>query len=159
MMTKKTQPLGNRRTFCKQAASLAMMGPLAAMLDACSSGPTSPSANASPLPIVTGSRGATGITVTIDSTSPLAAVGSGALVQTPSGDYLVAHTSQNTFAALSATCTHQICTITGISSSDFVCPCHGSTFDTSGRVVAGPAPAPLHQYPTQFANGVLTITA
>jgi cytochrome b6-f complex iron-sulfur subunit len=158
-MTEKIQPIGNRRDFCRQAASLAMIGPLTALLDACGSSPTSPSATASALPIVTGVRGSTGITVTVDSASPLAAVGSGALVQTPSGDYLVAHTSQDVFSALSAMCTHQACTITGISNSDFVCPCHGSTFDTSGRVVAGPAPAPLHQYPTQFANGVLTITA
>ena len=32
-------------------------------------------------------------------------------------------------------------------------------FDLNGRVVAGPAPTALRQFPTQFANGVLTITA
>jgi len=157
-MTEKIHQTHTRRTFCRRAASLAMAGPLVSLLEGCSS-PTSPSGSASPLPVVSGTRGAAGITVTIDATSPLSPVGSGALVQTSNGDFLVAHTAQNTFAALSATCTHQVCTITGISNTDFVCPCHGSSFDTSGHVVAGPAPAPLRQYPTQYANGVLTITA
>lgn len=158
MMTEKIIPIENRRRFCKRAASLAMLGPLATLVDGCSS-PTSPGGSANPLPVVTGSRSTAGVAVTVDSTSPLSAVGALALVQTSSGDFLVAHTAQNTFSALTATCTHQVCTITGFSNSDFVCPCHGSTFDSSGRVVAGPAPAPLHQYPVQFANGVLIISA
>jgi hypothetical protein len=43
----------------------------------------------------------------ITASSPLAAVGSAALVQTSGGDFLVAHTSQSVFVALSAICTHQ----------------------------------------------------
>jgi len=43
--------------------------------------------------------------------------------------------------------------------SSYVCPCHGSRFDTSGRVLNGPASRALRQYQTQFANGVLTVTA
>jgi isorenieratene synthase len=60
--------------------------------------------------------------------------------------------------ALSAICTHQTCTITGFGNGQFVCPCHGSTFNTSGQVLGGPAPRDLFQFPTQFVNGVLTIT-
>jgi Rieske Fe-S protein len=59
---------------------------------------------------------------------------------------------------LCQTITHQACTITGHGNQTFVCPCHGSQFDTSGRVLSGPAPAPLPRYQTQFANNVLTIT-
>jgi Rieske Fe-S protein len=66
---------------------------------------------------------------------------------------------QNSFVALNAICTHQTCTITGFGNQNYVCPCHGSAFDVNGHVLGGPAPAPLHQYPTQFANRVLTITA
>jgi Rieske Fe-S protein len=51
------------------------------------------------------------------------------------------------------------CTITGRSGQDFVCPCHGSAFDSSGRVLNGPAPANLPRFQTQFAGNVLTITA
>ena len=66
--------------------------------------------------------------------------------------------SQDTFSALSSICTHQTCAINGHSGQTFV-PCHGSQFDSSGRVLNGPAPSALRQYQTQFAGGVLTITA
>ncbi len=147
-----------RRTFCVRAATLAAFGTVGTLLEGCSNSPTSPS-NASALPVVTGTRIAGGITVTVDAGSPLASVGGAALVQTAVGDLLVARTAQDSFVALSATCTHQTCTITGFGGQSYVCPCHGSTFDLNGRVLGGPAPAPLPQFPTQFANGVLTVTA
>src|ERR1700674_3377536 len=147
-----------RRTFCTRAATLAMFGgALGTILQGCSS-PTSPS-TVPALPIVNGTRVSGGITLTIDASSPLLAVGNAALVQTAIGDFLVAHPSQNSFVALNAICTHQTCTITGFGNQNYACPCHGSTFDINGRVLGGPAPAALHQYATQFNNGVLTITA
>ncbi|GAC1323131.1 MAG: hypothetical protein NVSMB13_02580 [Mycobacteriales bacterium] len=46
--------------------------------------------------------------------------------------------------AFSATCTHQGCTVTGVSGGAIVCPCHGSRFDAStGAVLEGPATRPL----------------
>jgi cytochrome b6-f complex iron-sulfur subunit len=146
-----------RRKFCTQAAALTIFGgALGAILDGCAS-PTSPS-NVASLPVVNGTPVGGVITLTIDSSSPLSAVGSAALVQTSVGDFLVAHTSQNAFVALSAICTHQTCIITGFANQTYVCPCHGSTYDINGHVTGGPAPASLFQYPTQFTNGVLTIT-
>ncbi len=147
-----------RRAFCLQAASLAAAaGALGPLLSACS-GPMSPS-DVPSLPVVNGTRITGAVTVTVDASSPLAAVGSAAFVQSSIGGFLVAHTAQATFVALTSVCTHQTCTITGFSNQNYVCPCHGSTFDVNGRVVVGPAASPLHQFPTQFANGVLTITA
>jgi nitrite reductase/ring-hydroxylating ferredoxin subunit len=146
-----------RRSFCSQAVTLTIFGgALGAILDGCS--PTAPS-NAPPLPIVNGTRVNGGITLAIDASSPLSTVGNAALVQTSVGDFLVARTAQNSFVALAAICTHQTCTITGFDNQNYVCPCHGSTFDVNGRVLGGPAPAALHQYPTQFTSGILTITA
>jgi cytochrome b6-f complex iron-sulfur subunit len=146
-----------RRSFCSQAVTLAIGGgALGAILDGCS--PMSPT-NAPPLPTVNGTLVNGGITLAIDASSPLSTVGNAALVQTTVGEFLVARTAQNSFVALTAICTHQTCTITGFSNQDYVCPCHGSTFDVNGRVLAGPASAPLHQYPTQFTGSTLTITA
>jgi len=154
-----------RRQFCThgcQAVSLAALGgAVATVLESCGgSSPTSASGGTA-LPTVTGAvgGGGGGITVTIDATSPLSPVGGLALVQSPAGTVLVAHTAQNTFTALSARCTHQACAVTNYAGNAFVCPCHGSQFDTSGRVLNGPATVPLSSYQTDFTNGVLTILA
>jgi cytochrome b6-f complex iron-sulfur subunit len=154
-----------RRQFCArtcQAASVAALGAaLAAALESCGGGsgsPTSPSGGASALPTVSGTASGSSITVTVTGTA-LATTGALALVRTSARDVLVTRTGADAFVALSAGCTHQSCEITGYSGQEFVCPCHGSQFDTSGRVVNGPAVASLRQYQTQFANDVLTITA
>jgi nitrite reductase/ring-hydroxylating ferredoxin subunit len=45
---------------------------------------------------------------------------------------------------LSATCTHLGCRVHwDDADATFRCPCHGGTFDASGRVLAGPPPRPL----------------
>lgn len=155
-----------RRQFCAQTcrvASVATLGGLvAAALQACGGGgsgsPTS-GTSISALPTVSADGAGGAITVAVDAASPLAAVGSLALVRSGIGDALVVRTSQDAFAAFSAICTHQGCEITGLADQRFVCPCHGAEFDTGGRVVRGPAPTSLRQYTTRFANGTLTITA
>jgi cytochrome b6-f complex iron-sulfur subunit len=159
----KTTKGQTRREFCAhacQAASVAAVaGVLGSVLQACggsSGNPSSPS-NFQALPLINANPANGVVTLTIDSASPLAAVGSAALVQTPVEFILVAQTAQGTFVALNGMCTHQACTITGFGSGTYVCPCHGSQFTTSGQVVAGPAPRSLAQHQTQFANGVLTI--
>lgn len=98
------------------------------------------------------------VVVQIDSASPLAAVGGAAMVRSSGGSFLVSRTAQETFAALTSTCTHETCTITGFDNTTYVCPCHGSRFTTAGRVVNGPANAPLRTFATQFSNNVLTIS-
>src|SRR5262245_48606047 len=127
------------------------------MLQGCSGSPTSPS-SAPALPTVNASMSSNVATITIDAGSPLASVGGAALVQSSRGMFLVSRTGQDTFSALTATCTHEGCTITGFQSPIYVCPCHGSQFNGSGGVVQGPAALPLRQFSTQFSNNVLSIT-
>lgn len=127
------------------------------MLPGCGGSPTSPS-SAPALPTINASVANGVASLTIDAASPLATVGGAALVQTSSGGFLVSRTGQNTFTALTATCTHEGCTVTGFESPTYVCPCHGSQFTTSGAVVQGPATRALRSFTTQFANNVLTIS-
>jgi len=47
------------------------------------------------------------------------------------------------FSALSLTCTHLGCTVEADDQQGFLCPCHGSRYDRDGRVLEGPAGAPL----------------
>ncbi|HET7152723.1 MAG TPA: Rieske 2Fe-2S domain-containing protein [Candidatus Kapabacteria bacterium] len=141
------------------AAAVVGAGTLASFLESCGSNPIDP--NAANLATVQGTIANGSIMVTVDSSSPLANVGSAAMVQYPGGVLLVAHTAQSTFTALSSICTHQQCQISNYDSSNknFVCLCHGSQFTTSGAVAQGPAGSPLAQHSTSFANNQLTIKA
>lgn len=47
--------------------------------------------------------------------------------------------------AISLVCTHLGC-IVKPKPSGFDCPCHGSRFGPEGKVIKGPAPAPLHWF-------------
>jgi Rieske Fe-S protein len=90
--------------------------------------------------------------------SALNDVGGAALVESTAGVFLIARTGATTFQAIDGVCTHEGCTITGADGSTYVCPCHGSRYNRSGQVQAGPARSNLRQYATTFADGVLTIT-
>ena len=72
-------------------------------------------------------------------------VGSPVYFEYPSGyPNVLFKRSDGTLAAYSLLCTHVCCEVTYESSSDmFYCACHGSEFDSSGRVIRGPAGSPL----------------
>jgi Rieske Fe-S protein len=152
--------LQTRREFCLhacQAASLAAFGgALATLLESCGKNPAD-SGGGNIARIQTSLANGT-ITLTIDASSPLATVGNAALVQYSNSALLVARTAQDTFAAVTAICTHQGCTITEYSNQVYTCPCHGSQFSTNGQVRQGPATSALRSYPAQFANNQLIIT-
>ena len=144
----------NRRDFCRRLASTAGV---AVLLWNCGGNPAS-SIPGTSLPTMNGGVTGAGVNVAIAATSPLGAAGGMALVASSVGNVLVTRTSATTFTALTAQCTHEACVVSSSTGQSFVCPCHGSEFDTSGRVIIGPAVAPLRQFQTQFANDVLTIS-
>jgi cytochrome b6-f complex iron-sulfur subunit len=60
--------------------------------------------------------------------------------------------------ALSAVCTHLGCIVQWQTGKDeFLCPCHGGRFSTTGQVLGGPPPKPLEQLRVTAANGIITI--
>jgi thiosulfate dehydrogenase [quinone] large subunit len=58
------------------------------------------------------------------------------------------------FVAFSAVCTHAGCTVDfNPASMEFVCPCHGGSFNAvNGKVLGGPPPSPLAQIPVHIVN-------
>lgn len=61
--------------------------------------------------------------------------------------------------AISAVCTHLGC-IVGTGETGFACPCHGSLYDPTGKVIAGPAPRSLPWWRLTLAtDGQLVVNA
>lgn len=54
-------------------------------------------------------------------------------------DSFFSNKSNNTLRFYSTKCTHLGCKIKKQENSQLVCRCHGSRFDTNGRVITGPA--------------------
>jgi Rieske Fe-S protein len=55
---------------------------------------------------------------------------------------------------LSATCTHQGCTVASVAAGRITCPCHGSSFDAgTGAVLSGPATRALSPVPVTVRAG------
>jgi cytochrome b6-f complex iron-sulfur subunit len=156
-------PKTSRREFCAHAISLVTV---ASLIEGCggNSNPAGPGGGGGggsvpQLSTISGTTAGNTVTVNNVSGTALANVGSAALVQAGGNNILVLQRSQGSFAAFTAVCTHEQNIITGFqNNSTFVCPAHGSQFNTSGGVVQGPATRALREFPTQFTNNVLTIT-
>lgn len=63
-----------------------------------------------------------------------------------------------TYKAFSSICTHEGCTVNGYNGSRLICPCHGSEYDLTGKVVAGPAPTALREYTVALNSTAQTLT-
>ena len=60
--------------------------------------------------------------------------------------------------AYSATCTHQGCTVEGVSGGTINCPCHGSAFKVGdGSVAAGPAKRALPTVRVTVVDGAIRL--
>ena len=71
--------------------------------------------------------------------------------------YVVA-TAPGQYAAFTAVCTHQGCTVAFLKKSKhFQCPCHGGVYDFQGKVAGGPPVRPLDRFYTRVRNGNLEI--
>ena len=81
----------------------------------------------------------------------------GTLIVLPEQKIYVARTSQG-FFAMSTVCTHLGCVTRYLEAERAItCPCHGSRFDSSGQVTAGPAPRPLDRLQITLQDGELVV--
>jgi len=97
-----------RREFCTQACQFASAAAVGTLLQACGGGGGSVTGGSLPpdvpaLTTVSATAASGGATLNVDAGSPLASVGSAALVQSPNGLILVAHTAADTVTAVTAT--------------------------------------------------------
>jgi cytochrome b6-f complex iron-sulfur subunit len=60
--------------------------------------------------------------------------------------------------ALSLVCTHLACTV-NVTPTELICPCHGSVYDRTGRVLKGPATRPLPRYRVERQGENLVVMA
>lgn len=72
---------------------------------------------------------------------------------------LLIRKSDTEILAFSRFCTHQGCTVNKFSNGIAYCPCHGSEFNTDGKVVRGPASSPLKKYNAVLSGNIITITS
>ena len=71
---------------------------------------------------------------------------------------VVVANAAGSYIAVAQSCTHNGCNINYNSgANNFVCPCHGGTFDTNGNVTGGPPPAPVKKYTVTKSGNILTI--
>ncbi len=94
-------------------------------------------------------------TINISDYPALSKVGGYAMV---TSTVILIRNSKTKFTALNTTCTHKKCDVE-FNGSKFECPCHGSMFTKSGKVLNGPAKKNLKKYSTSFDadTGVVTI--
>ena len=137
----------NRKDFFKTSAlMLAGLGSVSAFLESCakaSAGPSGPAAD---------------FTVDLSASANAALKNVGGSIY--SNGVLVTRTSSADlgFVAVSQTCTHNGCTVAyNAGSQNFVCPCHGGTYDLGGNVTGGPPPSPLTKYNVTRAGNILTV--
>lgn len=58
---------------------------------------------------------------------------------------------------VSVLCTHQGCTVGGWDGSRYLCPCHGSSYDSSGSVLTGPAVTSLTSFTSTVTSSGIEV--
>ena len=152
----------DRREFLRTAGSVALFAALGITVTACNGTATDPGLEP-PDDSNGGGNGITisGNTITINLTksggSPLAS--SGGWIANDDGGFIAVNVDGSTIRAFTNVCTHQSCTNAWtFSNSLFICTCHDSRFNTSGKVVSGPANADLKEFSVSRSGNIVTIT-
>ena len=72
---------------------------------------------------------------------------------------ILIHTSQGTYKALTAVCTHLACTVQWRPDFGHIwCACHDGHYDLNGQVLAGPPPRPLAEFSVTVKGDDVVVT-
>lgn len=72
---------------------------------------------------------------------------------------LITQPKKGVFKAFKGICTHQGGKLTSLSGPNLFCPLHGASFDsTTGKVLTGPASAPLKSYKVTVSGKTLKVS-
>jgi cytochrome b6-f complex iron-sulfur subunit len=82
----------------------------------------------------------------------------GSVTAFPAGKFYLVRLQDGGFLALHRQCTHLGCSVPWDEASGrFACPCHASSFDLRGDVLAPPAPRPLDLFAVRIENGIVKV--
>ncbi|MCB0727922.1 MAG: Rieske 2Fe-2S domain-containing protein [Ignavibacteria bacterium] len=73
------------------------------------------------------------------------------------GNYFIKRTGDSKFLVLSIICSHKKCDV-DYTGEGFECPCHGSTYSSTGKVLQGPAKKNLKSYKATYDAEKNTLT-
>lgn len=157
----KRQPCENeknqRRAFLRSCADVirgvTIVGIAAPLLQACET-------TLEPRSGTSNTGGNNGGTLSFD-VSPLSAEGQGLVTSAKGPDgyaVMIVRTGATSYSALSTRCTHQSCDVELPQNGSITCLCHSSRFTLDGKVITGPATAPLTSYPLTYDEAANTVT-
>jgi cytochrome b6-f complex iron-sulfur subunit len=101
------------------------------------------------------------LALSLDKVEKLKTPGGAALLKIERREILFVRESEERVCAFNPTCTHKQCTVEySKDKRRLVCPCHGSNYDLSGKVLNGPAEKPLQVYDAALdsANNRIILT-
>lgn len=89
---------------------------------------------------------------------PEASFEAGSVTAFPNGRFYLVRLEDGGFLALDRRCTHLGCTVPwDAEARRFACPCHASSFDIRGELLAPPAPRPLDLFEVRIENGIVKV--
>ena len=150
----------SRRNFALKSAQVILSGSLLTLvLESCGHSPMDAESGAEDPAAKTAVT-----TLTLDlnakENAALKKVGGAVKVTKGTTKLIVVRSKTSTYTAFSSTCTHNGCQVPLPNASGaIICPCHGSRFDATGKVVKGPAKRDLPKAQVVLQGTNLKISA
>lgn len=99
------------------------------------------------------------LAIKLEQVPALKKVGGAAILKLAGKDVMLIRENESRVRALSPICTHRQCYVKyNATKKKIECGCHKSSYDLDGKVLGGPAPAPLPTFPARLDGDRIIIT-